>query len=293
MTRSISGMTILFLAGVTIARGQGPGALPLAFEAASVRPYDPTSSAQFCTLKGGPGTSDPGRFSSRRCTLGNLLMTAYGIKGYQRSSEMRSERYDIEAKVPEGTSRAQFLLMLQNLLTERFQLTFHHQLKDMTAYRLMVGKSGPKLTRSPVAASTPVDPSDTHLPHKIDKDGFPDLPPGSGIYIYADITNIYRLGAKNVSMQRFVESLSSSLSRPVYDVTGLEGEYDFKLLWAPDISGVVRRQDGSVVSSEPSADPRPALQEAVQTQLGLRLEPTNVQVDVLVIDHADKTPTAN
>jgi uncharacterized protein (TIGR03435 family) len=255
--RCAIGPILLLLAGVTITRGQTSVAARAAFEAASVRPYDSASAVRFFTLQGGPGTSDPGRFSCRKCTLRNLLTTAYAIKGYQLSGATASERYDVEAKVPEGTSRAQFLLMLQNLLAERFQLIFHHQLKEMTTYRLMIGKNGPKLTRSAVAGSIPDDAAGSLLPHKTDKDGFPDLPPGSGIYIYADVTNIYRLGAKNVSMQQFVETLSSSLSSPVYDATGLEGEYDFKLLWAPDLSGVVRRQDGSVVPSEPALSPAP------------------------------------
>jgi uncharacterized protein (TIGR03435 family) len=289
MRRLICGWILLSFASVAITRGDPPST----FEAASVKPYDSASQARFA-MNGGPGTSDPVRFSCRNCSLRNLLMAAYDIKGYQLSSDTRSERYDVETKVPEGISRAQFRVMLQNLLSERFGLTLHHQMKEMTTYRLVVGRNGPKLMRSQVARPLVDDSADSRAPHKSDKDGFPDLPPGAGIYIYADVSNTYRLGATNVSMQRFAESLSSSLSRPVSDATGLEGEYDFKLLWAPDIPGTARlRQDGSVAPSEPGADSRPTLQEAVQAQLGLRLESSNGQVDVLVVDHAEKVPTGN
>ncbi|HVW10280.1 MAG TPA: TIGR03435 family protein [Bryobacteraceae bacterium] len=283
MARLLSSPILLLLAGTALAQGQ-------TFEAASVKPYDTASRARY-VMQGGPGTSDPGRFLCRNCSLRSLLMTAYDIKAYQLASEVWSERYDVEATVPQGSSRSQFLVMLQNLLNERFRLALHHQIKEMSTYRLVAGNGGPKLTRSAPAASAP---DEGHLSWKADKDGFPDLPPGAGITIFADAHNTYRLGAKNVSMQRFAAALSSSLSRPVYDATGLDGEYDFRLLWAPDPPGTVHRaQDGSVIPADPDADAAPSVQQAVQQQLGLRLEPATGQVDILVIDHAEKVPTAN
>jgi uncharacterized protein (TIGR03435 family) len=286
MGQSISRLIFLVLAGAPMVSGQ-------TFEAASVRPYDTASPAHFFTMQGGPGTSDPNRFACRKCSLLNLLMTAFDVKGYQVSFAVRTDRYDVEANVPEGTSRAQFLLMLQNLLIDRFRLTLHHEMREMTTYRLVAGKNGPKLTRSPVTGPFASDSAAHETPHPSDADGFPDLPPGSGITIYADVQNTYRLGAKNVSMQRLAATLSSTLSRPVSDGTGLEGEYDFKLLWAPDLAGAARHQDGSVVQSDPDAESRPTLQQAVQAQLGLSLEPSRGQVDVLAIDHAEKAPIGN
>jgi uncharacterized protein (TIGR03435 family) len=263
------------------------------FDVASVRPYDPASTAHFFTLQGGPGTSDPTRFTCRKCSLRNLLMTAFGIQGYQLSTAPGTERYDVEANVPEGSSRAQFLRMLQSLLIDRFRLTLHHEVREMTTYRLVAGKNGPKLRRSPVTGPFASESAANEPPHRSDEDGFPDLPPGSGITIYADVQNTYRLGAKNVTMQRFAVTLSGSLSRPVSDETGLQGEYDFKLLWAPDLPGVARQQDGSVVQSDPDTASRPTLQQAVQGQLGLSLEASRGQVDVLAIDHAEKAPAEN
>jgi uncharacterized protein (TIGR03435 family) len=39
--------------------------------------------------------------------------------------------------------------MLRSLLTERFQLTFHRELKDFSIYDLQVAKGGPKAKPSP------------------------------------------------------------------------------------------------------------------------------------------------
>ncbi len=168
MTRSI----LLVLAGVALAHAQ-------TFEAASVRPHESVSQGR-SGAQGGPGTTDPTRFLCRNCSLRNLLMTAYDIKGYQLSSETRSERYDVEASMAAGTSRAQFRVMLRNLLTERFRLASHHQSKEMPAYRLLIGKNGPKLRRS---QATGPFPEDKGLPSHSDKDGFPILRPAQA-YTY-------------------------------------------------------------------------------------------------------------
>jgi uncharacterized protein (TIGR03435 family) len=283
MTSSIAGSILLLLAGVTLVSGQS-------FEAASVKPHDSAFPGR-SGAQGGPGASDPTRFLCRNCSLRTLLMTAYDIKGYQLLSETRSERYDVEAKVSAGISRAQFRAMLRNLLAERFHLASHHQSKEMPAWRLLIGKNGPKVTKS---QATGPFPERDDLPSHADKDGFPDPAPGSGIYIFADAQNTYRLGARNVSMQRFADGLSTASSRPVYDATGLDGEYDIKLLWSPDLPGAAHRtQDGGILPADSDNDSRPTLQQALEKQLGLRLESSTGQVDVLVIDHAEKIPTAN
>jgi uncharacterized protein (TIGR03435 family) len=88
--------------------------------------------------------------------------------------------------------------------------------------------------------------------------------------------------------------LSRAIARPVSDATGLVGEYDIKLLWSPDLPGTAHRtEDGSILPPDPDIDSPPTLQQALKTRLGLRLASSAGQVDVLVIDHADKVPTAN
>ncbi len=95
-------------------------------------------------------------------------------------------------------------------------------------------------------------------------------------------------------MRRLADGLSTVTSRPVYDATGLDGEYDIKLMWSPDFPGVARRaQDGSLLPADSGADSRPGLPQALEKQLGLRLESSTGQVDVLVIDRAEKIPTPN
>ncbi len=81
----------------------------------------------------------------------SLLLAAYRVKAYQLSgpSWMETERFDIVAKIPEGASKDDVRLMLQNLLAERFKLTLHRDRKEMTTWSLAVGKNGVKMQASP------------------------------------------------------------------------------------------------------------------------------------------------
>jgi uncharacterized protein (TIGR03435 family) len=249
-----------------------------AFEVASVKPYDPASDARF-TMRGGPGTSDPGRFSCQNCSLRSLIVAAYDIKEFQLTSPSAPDRYDVEAKVPAGASREQFRSMLQDLLAERFQLKLRHQPQEMTVYTLVVGKGGSKLTSQQSHAT-----------------GFPVPPP---CFISATVlaNGAYRMGATDAPMTKLVSMLSTLLGRPVHDATGLEGGYDFQLFWSPDASAdnasPRRTQDGTPMPNDPDTDSGPTLFAAIQQQLGLKLESKKDQVDVLVVDHTKKVPTGN
>jgi uncharacterized protein (TIGR03435 family) len=88
------------------------------------------------------------------------------------------------------------------------------------------------------------------------------------------------------SMTQFAYKLSRLLERLVVNNTGLEGNYDFKLEWTPDV-GPSAPDDKPVENSL-----GPSLFSALGEQLGLRLEATKGPVDVLVIDHVER-PSEN
>src|SRR4029453_9547494 len=108
----------------------------------------------------------------------------FDIKYYQLSGPdwLRGARFDILAKVPEGTTREQFRLMLQNLLIERFKLTFHRDKKEMPIYEPALAKDGPKFQEAvedPAPKdSTVVPPPMAGSPAQLGKDGFPILQSG-------------------------------------------------------------------------------------------------------------------
>src|SRR5271157_3691397 len=121
------------------------------FEVASVKPAAPIVGNRIMVgMRGGPGTPDPGQITYNNVTLKNVLTNAYGVKSFQISgpSWLDSERYDIVAKLPRGATKEQFMVMLQNLLAERFKLTLHREKRDLPMYALVVGKNGPKMKES-------------------------------------------------------------------------------------------------------------------------------------------------
>jgi uncharacterized protein (TIGR03435 family) len=232
---------------------------------------------------GGPGAQDPGRIVYRGATLKTLLARAYKVKPGEISGPgwLGSERYTIEAKLPPGTDEGRLRLMLQKLLTERFQITLHREVKDTPVYRLKVAKNGPKLKPA------------TELPHYQNQDEEraamrQQVEENLAKAIAAREVNA-RLGIRGPSRsfglarattERFAGVLSGNLDRPVKDMTQLEGEYSFHLEWTPD-SGM--HDDASGVS----------IFTAIQEQLGLRLEAGNEPIELLVIDKAEKAPTSN
>jgi uncharacterized protein (TIGR03435 family) len=106
---------------------------PPAFEVASVKQAAPSNGPVRSSMRGGPGTSDPGRITYTNVTLMSVLLRAYEVKSYQASGPdwLSSERYDIAAEIPPGATKEQFNLMLQRLLADRVHLALHHETKQI------------------------------------------------------------------------------------------------------------------------------------------------------------------
>jgi uncharacterized protein (TIGR03435 family) len=300
----------------------------LTFEVASIRPAQPpTPDAQGRIFmrgpSGGPGTKDPGRINYPFMTLKSILLTAYNVKNYQVNgpSWLDSERFDITATMPPDTTKEQFQTMLQNLLIDRFRISFHREKKELPMYSLVVTKAG-KLKESTATPAPDADgppPSPPPGPPKIGPDGFPVLPAAMtgrpGIFMMM-MPGRARLTATAQTMQDLANRLTSQLNRPVIDNTGLIAKYDFILTYAPDpnegpgrggpgpggLMVAVGRGPGPGAGPGPGGNdnvfipdgetPQP-LFGALQSQLGLKLEPRKGDVDMIVIDKIDKTPTEN
>jgi uncharacterized protein (TIGR03435 family) len=283
------------------ASGQAANPAP-EFEVASVRPAPPPTPGRqfnFSGSTGGPGTRDLGTYNCRNCPLTVLVAQAYDRKGFEIIADrwMSDMRCDVTAKVPAGATKDQFRLMLQHLLAERFKLATHHESKEMDAYELVIGKNGPKLKESvddPAAGPPPEPPPPGPLPK--DKDGHVIVPAGATIFETTNGVPWARMNASKETMESFVARVSSFLRQPVFDATGLKGTYDFVLTWSPDLVGMgvpPPPPGGGEAPSAPLAPDGPTLFGAIQSQLGLKLESRKRQVDVLVLDHAEKVPTEN
>jgi uncharacterized protein (TIGR03435 family) len=260
-----------------------------AFDAASVKPAPPPDGrgGRRVGMGGGPGTDTPGRINFENIGLGAIIGKAYDVKYYQISGPawFESERFNIVATVPPGSTPEQFRLMLQNLLADRFKLALHKESREMQIYSLGIAKNGPRLKKAtpdpPPDANDAADKEPMGGGAKLAPDGYPVPRPGMTI-MSTPAGPRARLSNKE-HMEWLAGMLSGQLGRPVIDATGLTGEYDISLYWVP------QRPD-SIAADDPSG---PDLIAALQQQLGLKLEPKKGPIEVLVVDRAEKIPTAN
>jgi uncharacterized protein (TIGR03435 family) len=111
--------------------------------------------------------------------------------------------------------------------------------------------------------------------------------------LYGDMYSIDQggqTGAPDVTLKGFAGFLQRGvLDRPVLDQTGLNGRFDFGLLWRPE---ALPSGPGNNPPPPSDSDGLPDIYTAIQQQLGLRLEATKTPTEVIVIDHLQK-PSEN
>ena len=283
-----------------------PAAQPR-FDVASIKVGGEYNPQIYQRHHGGPGTSDPGRITITQMPLYLLVLMAYGmpsrdqIAGPEWMSE--ADRYfTIDATMPPDTTPEQLQLMLQNLLAERFHLALHHETRNFPGYELTVAPGGPKFHEwIPGTDTYPADPADDSY----DKQGFPHLavaakgavmfPPGGWRMIRAsERTSIPAFLTLLGTFVNYSNGEPSGVPTPrVIDKTGLTAVYEFRLEFEGRVPATGEAPSGETTPSDPGAG-GPNIFTALETQLGLKLvKARSVQVDMLVIDHAEKVPTGN
>jgi uncharacterized protein (TIGR03435 family) len=231
------------------------------FEVATIKPAQAGAQGNGILLKGR-------QLFTINTSLTDLISFSHTIHARQvvgAQGWMESDKYDIVAQ-PDSDGQPndrQLKAMMQKLLEDRFKLTFHREKRELSVYAITVAKSGPKLTKSGG-----------------DPNGLP------GIFFQG----LGIMPATNANMGDLAMVLQGSvLDRPVIDRTGITGRFDFTLRWTPDefqFPGVGRNVP------RPTDNSAPNLFQAIQEQLGLRLEATRAEAEVLVIDRVEK-PTEN
>lgn len=250
------------------------------FEVASIRPSIQVN-GRYGNYRnsGGPGTKDPGRMILENFDIRSLILKAYDLPFYRfvGPESLFDVRFDITATIPAGATKEQFLAMQQNLLATRFGLQVHRENKEMPIYELIVVKGGSRIKEAVPREEAAFDPAWLNGTKK-DGEGFPVPPPG--VTMYVSTGDRATLQGAGETMEQLTSTLAGQLSAPVKDATGLTGKYDFTLRFIPG-------------SLRPDQDPGLNLESALPQQLGLTLRKTRGQVDVLVVDHVEKTPVEN
>jgi uncharacterized protein (TIGR03435 family) len=276
--------------GVTSGQATDPA---LAFEVASIKQAPPpTGQTVMSKARGGPGTDDPTSFDCENCNLTRLITMAYNLRSYELFAPdwLAGARFNVAARVRPGATKEEFRVMLQNFLAERFKLRCHREMRDTPGYELVVAKGGPKVKESvqdPQDSSAPSTPQTSAMRLELAKDGFPELAADyAGMVV---IGGRVRMNQPKMSMETLCAQLAAQVTSPVADATGLKGTYYIRLYWRMES---LRAPQAGAISPAPTQD-GPTIWDAIQEQLGLKLQPKKVPVNGLVVDSIDKTPAEN
>jgi uncharacterized protein (TIGR03435 family) len=222
----------------------------------------------------------------------NLVLIAYDIPIYRLSeqSDLYLQRLDVEARMPVDTTREQFDVMLQNLLADRLGLKVHWATLQTDMYALVVAKGGPKLKlAAPDSPQASDDASTNGNPDRTGSNGFPIPAAGNGHWRGATPGGKIGLRGHNETVAELASAIASqTLGAPLADATGLTGRYDYTIFWSTAATDAARR--GTPVTDDSDG---PSIFDAVEEQLGLKIERRKGPVQMLVVDHVEKKPTEN
>ncbi|HVV44952.1 MAG TPA: TIGR03435 family protein [Bryobacteraceae bacterium] len=228
------------------------------FDAASVKALPPGT--RFAPIR-----RDSGRVSAAATSLQFLIGEAWGVGPDQVTGPdwLSDEMFSVVATFPDDTPAEQFQMMLQNLLAERFHLAVHRERKTIDGYDLVIAKGGPKLKESTESSQ----PRETG---RFGRDG--------ATLVYTKMSISRFAGEMPMRIRQANGPRGAALGAiRVIDKTGLAGDYDFSIHYA----------------REGDDDPGPDLFAALETQVGLKLQPEKIPLDFIVVDRAEKSPGEN
>lgn len=219
----------------------------------------------------GSGATDPSRWNASNMTAKDLVCEAYGLSYFQVTGGpdwAGSERFDISAKVDDAMAtqlgkltrreqNQQMSLMLRSLLIDRFKLRVTQETKDAPTYALVIAKGGPKLK---------------------------EATGGTGVGRFGVNNGQVTATSTDISMSNFAGALSAQLAKPVVDQTGLTGKYD--------ITWHYTMQTGLSADASAADTAGPTIFDALQDQLGLKLESIKAPMETITIEHIEE-PTPN
>jgi uncharacterized protein (TIGR03435 family) len=257
---------------------QAPPAAPATFEVASVKP----------NKDGGPSSvrlSPGGLVTVTNNNLRNIIRNAFGITNAQivgGPAWIDEDRFDITARGTGQFAQREAMVMMQALLAERFSLRTHSERREMPAYALVLarrdGALGPQMKKADVdcqalfAAVT----AGGKMPERGPNGNLPcaiSVRPAQGV-----------ITGSAVAMEQLARNLVGGVGRIVVDKTGLAGVYDIHVTFSPEPG-----QPLPPGAPAPQADlSAPSLFTALQEQLGLKLEPGQEPIEVLVIDRVER-----
>jgi bla regulator protein blaR1 len=301
---AIAGSLILSLLAAPQLRAQSPrsdwekaAGGKMSFEVASVKanksgapPSGPRSYSNISLSSEDDQPPVGSLFSATNVPLVSIISFAYKLtlNDFQSMSSQLPkwtawtvQGFDIQARAAGSPTKDQFRLMMQALLADRFKFAMHYEVREIPLYNLVLTKPGKMGSQLRLYANEEPCPA-TPAPDAKVAGGYP-ADCGTLRFMTSSQPGQVRVGGRNMSISMMATSLSAlgSLDRPVFDRTGLAGNIDFIIEW--DRRHVI----------EPTAEaPGLTFPEALQDQLGLKLDAQKGPVNTFVVDHIEQ-PSEN
>jgi uncharacterized protein (TIGR03435 family) len=270
-------------------------------QASGVQAAEPLPTFDIADVHESPHTTTPnmrggvlrsGRYEILTANMVDLIRTAYSVdadKVLGGPNWLEWDRFDVIAKAPPSTPPQTVKLMLQALLVDRFRLVLHRDLHPLPAYGLTVGKGGSKLKEADAAGETGCKYTTSPTPAEAQakqaaaqSGGTPSIVLPTYLYECHNMT----MGAFAEGMRNMLAAQNYLTAGPAVDQTGLKGAWDFNFKYTPKIPPALAAQIS--ISGEPIP-----LFDALDKQLGLKLDPVTYPTPVLIVDSVNQKPSAN
>lgn len=213
--------------------------------------------------EGGRETVDlgPTSVTMRNMRLSSAIRWAYNVLDVQVNGPdwLRQTRFDIVAKAAAPAKEPEFRAMMQKLLADRFKLELHRETKEANAMVLTVAKGGHKLK-------------------EVQEEGSPSFSTGR-----------LNLTGKGATIAQLITFLSAESRQPIVDQTGLTGRYDYFM----DINAYITEEMRNQPGGGPPVEAPSIIANALQSQLGLKVDTKKLPLEILIVDKMEKTPTDN
>jgi uncharacterized protein (TIGR03435 family) len=280
MTRAVAGVSLIALLSSSVF-GQAAETRPT-FDIADVH-----VSAHVANPNMRGGVLRAGRYEILTANMVDLIRTAYGVdadKVLGGPSWLEWDRFDVIAKAPQGATAETAKLMLQALLADRFKLVVHKDSHPLPAFALTVGKGGPKLKEADASGEPICKSTVLRTPQQS------AAAAGAGPVITLPT---YSYACTNMTMAAFADGMRTMLAAQsffatsiIVDQTALKGAWDFNFKYTPKLPTGLPPNitiNGELIS----------IFDAVDKQLGLKLDAVTYPTSVIIVDSVNEKPSAN
>jgi uncharacterized protein (TIGR03435 family) len=281
--RSTRGKVLLMAIGLQVViaslpQAQSPARESARFDAASIKP------SSLDAIVGNGFRISPGRLLAVNNTVHGLVLFAYGLEPGDEGAISggpqwtKSDRFEVEGKAEGAAALPELRAMLRTLLSERFKLRLHEEMRERDIYALTFARND--RTPGPALKPTAADEAAHCASIESDPQATPEFTPDGMRRCATSSRGGIRLRGRPID--DLARLLGELVGRPVIDRTGLGQRFD------ADLAAALNWDHLALGGPSDTLGVNAVIFTALQEQLGLKLEAGRGPIRTLVIDSVEK-----